>query len=252
MDRRALPNSNAPMNANASEKRSLFGNNGNITAGLMNPGSWPNAYTRRTCASPQAPPWPQPSPTTLPIHSMEGMRTNRRTPTTKLPVFNVLPVAEPRAFLTETKIRHTVSMAAKNANIKVAVMGLPEKTGGNKSVQSVPEKFIIGTDLVLNPSRGYCKPPEGCHPPTQRLRPFTLRFVPLAPDSAALQTPQTLPRLSWGPATKTESLRKLRRFRLPETRRILPTTNRAVLRKSRFLLPTPKPVSSSAVRQPYE
>ena len=31
-----------------------------------------------------------------------------------------------------------------------------------------------------------------CHPP-QRLRPFPLRYVPLALDSAALQTPKTLP-----------------------------------------------------------
>ena len=41
------------------------------------------------------------------------------------------------------------------------------------------------------------------------------------------------------PATKIESLRKLRRSNLPKSRHILPTTNRAVLRPSQFLLTTP-------------
>ena len=41
------------------------------------------------------------------------------------------------------------------------------------------------------------------------------------------------------PATKIESLRKLRRSNLPKSRHILPPTNRAVLRPSQFLLTTP-------------
>ena len=57
-----------------------------------------------------------------------------------------------------------------------------------------------------------------------------LRFIPKGEDF-------THP--ARGPTTKTESLRRLRRFSLPKSRRVLPTTHRAVLRKSRFLLTTP-------------
>jgi hypothetical protein len=69
-------------------------------------------------------------------------------------------------------------------------------------------------------------------------------------DSAPLRTPKTLPPAPGEPATKIESLRRLRRYNLPESHRTHRHTNRAVLRPSQFLLTAPKPVSSSAARQP--